>query len=378
MARSLLLSCEAVEQGLRDPVALRGSVVRILRRRPGGPRRPQRLRQVDPPQDPRRPRDARPRHPLAARRRPRGLRPAGPGLPAGRHGRGRARRRRWPAVDEDDRPGASPSALGRAGFADGRAAVDTLSGGWRKRLAIARELAAAARRPADGRADQPPRRRRHPLAGGRCWPSGARAFLVVSHDRYFLEHVATRMLELEPRATRTASSRRDGTLQRVPRAPRRVPARAGGLPGVARQHGAARDRVAAARRQGAHDQGQGAHPGGGPADRRAGGDAGAQRGRRRTAGIDFTASRPADPASCSSPAALDQVARRPAARRAASTSILTPGHAPRPARAERQRQDHAARRARRRARRPTRARSSAPTACASCASSRSAAASIRR
>src|SRR5712692_11504991 len=46
-------------------------------------------------------------------------------------------------VDEEDRPGRVAQALGHAGFADGRADVDTLSGGWRKRLAIARELAAA-------------------------------------------------------------------------------------------------------------------------------------------------------------------------------------------------------------------------------------------
>ncbi len=46
-------------------------------------------------------------------------------------------------VDEEDRPGRVAQALGRAGFANGRAEVDTLSGGWKKRLAIARELAAA-------------------------------------------------------------------------------------------------------------------------------------------------------------------------------------------------------------------------------------------
>src|SRR5919201_591086 len=45
-------------------------------------------------------------------------------------------------VEEDQRPGRLAQALGRAGFADGHAAVDTLSGGWKKRLAIARELAA--------------------------------------------------------------------------------------------------------------------------------------------------------------------------------------------------------------------------------------------
>src|SRR5512145_2609859 len=45
-------------------------------------------------------------------------------------------------VHDDDRPGRLAQALGRAGFADGAAAVGTLSGGWKKRLAIARELAA--------------------------------------------------------------------------------------------------------------------------------------------------------------------------------------------------------------------------------------------
>src|SRR4030095_11780505 len=44
---------------------------------------------------------------------------------------------------EADRPARAAQALGRAECTDGRAPVDTLSGGWRKRLAIARELAAA-------------------------------------------------------------------------------------------------------------------------------------------------------------------------------------------------------------------------------------------
>src|SRR5712691_4464613 len=98
-------------------------------------------------------------------------------------------------VDEEDRPGRVAQALGRAGFADGRADVDTLSGGWRKRLAIARELVAA---PDILLMDEPTN---HLDVEGILWleevlTERSRAFLVVSHDRYFLEHVATRMLEL--------------------------------------------------------------------------------------------------------------------------------------------------------------------------------------
>jgi ABC transport system ATP-binding/permease protein len=98
-------------------------------------------------------------------------------------------------VDEADRPGRAAQALGRAEFTDGRAPVDTLSGGWRKRLAIARQLAAA---PDILLMDEPTN---HLDVAGILWledvlTERARAFVVVSHDRYFLEHVVTRMLEL--------------------------------------------------------------------------------------------------------------------------------------------------------------------------------------
>jgi ABC transport system ATP-binding/permease protein len=98
-------------------------------------------------------------------------------------------------VDQGERPGRIALALGRTGFADGRAQVETLSGGWKKRLAIARELSAE---PDVLLMDEPTN---HLDVDGILWlervlAQEARAFIVVSHDRYFLEHVTTRMLEL--------------------------------------------------------------------------------------------------------------------------------------------------------------------------------------
>jgi ABC transport system ATP-binding/permease protein len=86
-------------------------------------------------------------------------------------------------------------ALSQAGFAEADQRVGTMSGGWRKRLAIAREVA---RRPELLLMDEPTN---HLDIEGIAWLEkllGAvpHAFLVVSHDRYFLENTAGRMLEL--------------------------------------------------------------------------------------------------------------------------------------------------------------------------------------
>jgi ABC transport system ATP-binding/permease protein len=86
-------------------------------------------------------------------------------------------------------------ALGKAGFTDREQRSETLSGGWRKRLAIAVELA---REPDILLLDEPTN---HLDVEAILWLEGLlktepEAFVVVSHDRYFLENIAKRMLEL--------------------------------------------------------------------------------------------------------------------------------------------------------------------------------------
>jgi ABC transport system ATP-binding/permease protein len=101
------------------------------------------------------------------------------------------------AQAEDAHHAAGPTAmiLGRAGLDDPGQAVRTMSGGWKKRLAIVRELVTA---PDILLMDEPTN---HLDLEGILWLEGmletqTLAYVVVSHDRYFLENVASRMLEL--------------------------------------------------------------------------------------------------------------------------------------------------------------------------------------
>ena len=263
-------------------------------------------------------------------------------------------------LEEHERTAAMARTLTQVGFTDAEQPASTLSGGWRKRLALARELV---RRPDLLLLDEPTN---HLDLPGIVWlerllraaPFG---YLVATHDRAFLRAVADEVVEIS-RAYPGGFFRVAGSYEEfVERREEFLEAQARQQQSVANQvrretewlgrKAAARTRKAGFRIDAAGQR------------REELDELKYRNANAGKAGIDFVATGRQTSQTAHRQRHLE-VARRPAPfRRARSAAVAR--HETRPARRQRQRQKHPAARTRRRPSPPTPAASRAPTACGS-------------